>query len=73
MLHYRCVNSVAVEDSAGKKNKSILLYTSGDVEYTAEDRKYQYRVVKDGCKVCSLLPYWRLVHACLLICNLAAG
>ncbi|KAF6027398.1 hypothetical protein EB796_014298 [Bugula neritina] len=33
-----------------EKNKSLLLYTSGDVEYKAVDRKYQYQVVRDGCK-----------------------
>ena len=42
---------MAVEDSNGRTNKAVLLYTAGDVEYSADDRKYQYSVVKDGCKV----------------------
>ena len=50
-MYCRCINSVAVEDSNGRTNKAVLLYTAGDVEYSADDRKYQYSVVKDGCKV----------------------
>ena len=54
-MYCRCINSVAVEDSNGRTNKAVLLYTAGDVEYSADDRKYQYSVVKDGCKVCGCL------------------
>lgn len=51
MLDFRCRNTIAVEDSYGKKNRSVILYTSGDQEYTADDNKYTYTVVSDDCKV----------------------
>jgi len=35
----RCINSVAVEDAFGRKNKSVILYTVGDKEYTATDSR----------------------------------
>jgi hypothetical protein len=49
-LTYRCRNSVAVEDSQGRRNKSVILYTAGDKEYTATDGFYQYTVIQDDCK-----------------------
>lgn len=49
-LTYRCINSVAVEDAYGRKNKSVILYTAGDKEYTATDSRFQYSVLQDDCK-----------------------
>jgi len=48
---------VAVEDAEGRKNKSVLLYTAGDLEYKANDRKYKYTVIRDDCKVRSYCSY----------------
>lgn len=49
-LTYKCRNSVAVEDAAGRKNKSVILYTAGDKEYKATNSRFKYTVLQDDCK-----------------------
>lgn len=42
---------MAVEDSFGKKNRSVVLCTAGDKEFMASQSRFTYNVLQDECKV----------------------